>query len=1057
MNRRYLPRLAVCLVVLALAACGGGGGGGSPTPTPVPVTTYTVSGQVQGSVSATVNLTGTTSAVGTTDASGNFSFGGLANGTYSVTPTQSGLVFAPVVATVTVSGVNSTLAAFVASTAADALPDATVAAIDAAPESPLSLSAMLNADGSNVGDYLVSRGIVLPTTPSQLMSATQRQFAKAVSSSPSTAPSAVTLPAATGPAQRKQDVIDVMVGVATFLACGRATPPCDTWNFPADASSPSTYPAQSGLAYVYGGKTPNVRTLPTDGCPQYLYGVDASGLIDVLALSVGMTVVPGPASGQANLSNWTIPADWGLKLTTVTDTSQQFLGDIVVWNNYIGIVTTAPSVVNVISSTGKAGQCASNAKPPSGPRSVSFANLGLGQPTAILRLQPIATLSTPSVVLSANPPSLFAGGGTVQLVASVSALSGSPSTAAAPTGTMVFVDQSGTAICSAVALKSGSAPCAAAITVVPDKLTAKYSGDGNYAAGTATVTVTAYGTFATNTAVVADPTGVPPTGGSVSFTATITSSSAPAGAPAPTGTVKFVDGTGSILCVGTPVATGVATCNSDLSSAPNTVTATYSGDVTYLLSTGAATVAEQPYGTTTTLTATPAILQSAGESVTFTANVASVTASAAVSPTGTVTFYDQSGAVLCSDRPLTGGSAACTADIASAPDTARADYQTGDTNFTDSSGSVTVTAPQSYATVTALTANPASIPPSGATVAFIATVTSPTSPTGGPALDGTVTFSNQAGAILCQSVPLNLGSAPCSSPIASAPNTVTASYTPGTLNYLSSSGSATVTAIAAGTCNPPAGATTCAVTLYGVPDQMHTGFGSPIFGTTTTVETTNGTTTTQVQSVPFGASIWNNVNGPPATTAPCNFGESGCPPLTAHSFEMCAVDGKWNPISYHSVVSALETNQLTANCSGTVTITNAEDDQITGYTLAADGTLNAIDESKANVVVSCVSPIFGGTETNTSSIHDDDVNSISIHLKDGSGNASVNYNRSFLATDSLNANRDINSTTTVTGNVSWPAESSLPPQLLNTGITVSTISVPAGHALPQACLVGGTP
>ena len=249
-----------------LGACGGGGGSGSPTPTPVPVTSYTVSGQVQGAVNATVTLTGATSAVATTDASGNFSFSGLPNGAYNVTPTQSGLVFAPVVAAVTVSGANSALAAFVASAAADALPDATVAAIDAAPESPLSLSAMLNPDGSSVADYLVSRGIVLPTTPSQLMSATQREYAMAVSSAPHIAPSAVALPAANSPAQRKQDVIDVMVGVATFVSCGRATPPCTTWNFPADASSPSSYPAQTGLAYVYGGKTPNVRTLPTDGC-----------------------------------------------------------------------------------------------------------------------------------------------------------------------------------------------------------------------------------------------------------------------------------------------------------------------------------------------------------------------------------------------------------------------------------------------------------------------------------------------------------------------------------------------------------------------------------------------------------------------------------------------------------------------------------------------------------------------------------------------------------------------------------------------------------------------
>lgn len=1204
--------LAVALLCFAtallLSACGGGG---SSAPAPTPITTYTISGHVQGAASATVNLTGAKSAVATTDASGNFSFSGLANGAYSITPTQSGMVFAPVVTTATVNSANVTLADFVSSAAADALPDATVTAIAAAPESPLSLSAMLNPDGSNVADYLVSRGITLPTAPSQLMSVRQRKFTTAVSS----ATGAPTLPPANSPAQRKQDVIDVMVGVATFLACGRATPPCTTWDFPADASSPATYPAQKGLAYVYGGKTPNVRTLPADGCPQYLYGVDASGLIDVLASSVGMTVVPAAAADQAKPGNWTIPADWGLRLVSVTDTSQQYLGDIVVWSDHIGIVTTAPGVVNVISSTGKAGQCTANANPPSGPRSLSIANLGLGQPTALLRLQPIATLSTASVAVSANPPSLFAGGGTVQFSATVSALLGAPSTSAAPTGTVTFVDQSGTALCSSVALKSATAPCAAAISSVPDTVTAKYSGDANYAAGTATVTVTAYGTFATNTTLVADPTGVPPIGGSVSFTATVTSSNAPANAATPTGTVKFVDDAGSILCAGVPIAAGVAKCNADLSSAPKTVTATYSGDVTYLPSTNVTTVAAQPYGTATALTANPSSLPSGGGSVTLTAKVTSTNASAAISPTGAVTFFDQSGATLCSAVVLTGGSAVCPTTIAAAPDTVRADYHSGDTNFVDSSDSVTITGFQAYDTVTTLVANPSSIPSSGAIVAFTATVTSPTSPTGGPSLDGTVTFSNQAGAILCQSVPLNLGSASCSSPIAAVPNTVTASYTPGTTYYSSSSGSTTVTAIAPptviltaypesvlsggvstiswtsanaatctaaggwtasnaisgdlvtgpltadttftmtcadangtqsapatvqvsvatnlptvyltaaprvvasggntviswvssnatscaasggwtsstavddsvtvgpvnsttrytitctgatgsvttstlvqvsdapGVCIPPTGATTCAVTLYSIPDLItHSGFVAPVPGTITTVQTNNGVTTTTVNNLnPLGVTIYDNVNGPPLNAPICNYSPTtGCPALNYHTFQLCAVDGKYTPVSYNSVVS----DQVPANtgCTGSPNVNNI----ITGYTLTADGILTGTDTSTASENLTCQVPYISGpgSYTATASLQNAKNDPISMNLKDGSGHASVSETRQSQSTNSLDPSQNQTSTTSVTGTQSWPAESVSPPQFPNTGITASTTYVPAGQALPQSCTVG---
>ena len=53
-----------------------------------------------------VSLTGTKTAMTTTDGSGNFSFSGLPNGTYTTTPSKAGLVFTPSSRQVTVNGAN---------------------------------------------------------------------------------------------------------------------------------------------------------------------------------------------------------------------------------------------------------------------------------------------------------------------------------------------------------------------------------------------------------------------------------------------------------------------------------------------------------------------------------------------------------------------------------------------------------------------------------------------------------------------------------------------------------------------------------------------------------------------------------------------------------------------------------------------------------------------------------------------------------------------------------------------------------------------------------------
>ena len=70
--------------------------------------TYSISGTITGAggPGAAVNLTGTATASTTADSGGNFSFTGLANGSYTVTPSKSGYTYTPASQAVTVNASN---------------------------------------------------------------------------------------------------------------------------------------------------------------------------------------------------------------------------------------------------------------------------------------------------------------------------------------------------------------------------------------------------------------------------------------------------------------------------------------------------------------------------------------------------------------------------------------------------------------------------------------------------------------------------------------------------------------------------------------------------------------------------------------------------------------------------------------------------------------------------------------------------------------------------------------------------------------------------------------
>jgi hypothetical protein len=251
-------------------------------------------------------------------------------------------------------------------------------------------------------------------------------------------------------------------------------------------------------------------------------------------------------------------------------------------------------------------------------------------------------------------------------------------------------------------------------------------------------------------------------------------------------------------------------------------------------------------------------------------------------------------------------------------------------------------------------------------------------------------------------------------------------------------------------CVPQTGSSTCSVTLYDI--GPYGGFTAPTPGTITTIQTQNGVTTTSVDNLsPLGVTIYDNVNGPPLNAPICNYDpDAGCPDLAYDNFEVCAVDGKYTPVTYASVVSDEVPILSNSGCTGSPNVNNV----ITGYTLTATGVLKGTDTSTATEDEVCSGVTFLLPYTTTSIINNAKNDSISVNLQNGSGNASVSESRRTTLTSTL-PNSNLAETTSVTGTQSWPAESVLPPQFANTGISAYTYAVPAGAALPQSCVAPG--
>jgi len=180
-----------------------------------------------------------------------------------------------------------------------------------------------------------------------------------------------------------------------------------------------------------------------------------------------------------------------------------------------------------------------------------------------------------ALVSSANP----SNGQAVTFTASVTPSSGTP------TGTVLFQANGMTiAGCSAVALTGAlTAACTtSALPLGPSSIVASYSGSGTHAASASATLVQTVSHLASavTLATSVNPSNI---GEVVMFTATITGSGNPI-----TGTVLFRDGSNAIggcSTLGISGGTSVCTTTALTTPGPHSITAVYSGDLTYIGST----------------------------------------------------------------------------------------------------------------------------------------------------------------------------------------------------------------------------------------------------------------------------------------------------------------------------------------------------------------------------------------------------------------------------------------------------------------------------------------
>jgi len=292
-----------------------------------------------------------------------------------------------------------------------------------------------------------------------------------------------------------------------------------------------------------------------------------------------------------------------------------------------------------------------------------------GSVSAALSQSVVVKLTTKTTLSSSLNPSYI--GQAVTLTASVTSLGGTPAN-----GELITFKQGATVLGTAALSSSNASFTTSSLTVGTHTLTASYGGDATFNGSTSAGLAQVIKKYPTSTVLTSS---LSPSiyGQSVTLSATVSST----GPSQATGTVTFKNGATTLATVALTSAV-VTLTRANLPAGALSITATYNGDSSSAVSTSTVlTQAVYPATTTTTVVSSrnPSTL---GQSVKFTATVASPT----IIPTGTVTF--SSGATVLATVTLAGGkSSFTTTTLPRGTNTITATYN-GTVNIITSSGAV---------------------------------------------------------------------------------------------------------------------------------------------------------------------------------------------------------------------------------------------------------------------------------------------------------------------------------------------------------------------------------
>lgn len=260
----------------------------------------------------------------------------------------------------------------------------------------------------------------------------------------------------------------------------------------------------------------------------------------------------------------------------------------------------------------------------------------------------------PSVTTVTGPSQPPVYGTTATFIATVKAGAGT----GMPDGTVSFLADSSTGLCSSVALKSGTAACSTnALTAGRHSITATYSGNSNFvgSAGQTSATVMR----ATTSIRLTNSE----TQGALTLAAAVAVTS---GAGTPTGSVSFVLDGIATLCTAGLQPSGIAVCiPGALAPGSHTIAATYGGDANFNGSSGQVSIgyarhcAVPNHGPQLVSSANPAASE---QPITFTATIRSCSRHSG-EPGGTVSFVLNGTTTLCGNISVESGHAKCTGKV----------------------------------------------------------------------------------------------------------------------------------------------------------------------------------------------------------------------------------------------------------------------------------------------------------------------------------------------------------------------------------------------------------